>query len=119
MKKIIKTFKDVFELPLKLDIFWPAYIITNNNVIVFNILKHDLDLINKILDIINGNSNEIIKNEIKYQDCKIVINNIPIFLIRGWGYLTGPGGLGLSTGQAVIIQEDFVNWIIDKLQGKL
>lgn len=40
---------------------------------------------------------------------------IPIILIRGWGYLTGIGGLNLDTDTAVKIQAEFGNWIIQKL----
>lgn len=37
---------------------------------------------------------------------------------KGWGYLIGAGGLNLSAEEAVKIQDDFGNWIVNTLNKK-
>ena len=40
------------------------------------------------------------------------------FLVRGWGYLTGYGGLNLPEDLAAKIQNEFIAYILDRLNGK-
>ena len=39
-------------------------------------------------------------------------------MVRGWGHLTGVGGLHLKQDEALQIQRDFFNWTCNKLNGK-
>lgn len=39
-------------------------------------------------------------------------------MTRGWGHLTGIGGLHLKREDAEQMQNDFVNWVCQKLKGK-
>lgn len=40
----------------------------------------------------------------------------PLLCLRGWGYLTGTGGLNLPAKEARRIQDEFVQWAADRLQ---
>ena len=40
-----------------------------------------------------------------------------IFCVRGWGHLTGTGGLHLDEDDAAATQDDFINFIQHKLDG--
>ena len=41
----------------------------------------------------------------------------PVLDIRGWGYLTGAGGLNLSNEEACKIQDSFERWVINTLNS--
>lgn len=45
-------------------------------------------------------------------------NNKPFMLIRGWGYLTGTGGLKLTPEEATFIQDCLGDYIVNKLNDK-
>lgn len=47
--------------------------------------------------------------------CVIRMNDQPCICIRGWGELTGTGALNLSHDEAAKIQDDFRDFIINKL----
>jgi len=47
----------------------------------------------------------------------ILYNHQEILLIRGWGRLTGRGGLNLPEEEAIKIQDDFAEWIIETLNN--
>jgi hypothetical protein len=49
-------------------------------------------------------------------DAEILYQGNPIMKIRGWGHLTGIGGLNLDTEKAAKIQDDFGEWIVEKLK---
>ena len=40
------------------------------------------------------------------------------FLVRGWGHLTGCGGLNLPEDLAAKMQDGFIAYILDRLNGK-
>ena len=42
----------------------------------------------------------------------------PVISIRGWGYLTNPNRLNLSSDDAAKIQDDFGKYIVEKLNEK-
>jgi len=69
----------------------------------------------KIIDILNGKDNSKSDLELTYKDATIYQNGKEFIIIRGWGHLTGCGGLNLNEDEAVIIQDDFANYIIEKL----
>lgn len=49
---------------------------------------------------------------------EILKNDSLLITIRGWGNLTGIGGYNFSQEKAIIIQNDFRDWIIYKLSNK-
>lgn len=117
MKKKDLTFKDVYKLPLKIDKHCPFYTYSANGVMTFDNLIEEEDTLNDILAILNGDVKTFITNEVTYYRGEIKIDNKPIFEVRGWGYLTGHCTLRLSYDEAAKIQDDFGNWVVNKLKG--
>lgn len=117
MKKKELTFKDVYQLPLEFDEYCPVYIYSANGVMTFNNLIDDREKLKEILAILNGKSNKKVTNEVTYEKGYIKSDGIPILLLRGWGHLTGCGALNLPAEKAAKIQDDFANWVVNKLKG--
>lgn len=70
----------------------------------------------------NGNSTIPFPYEFKYEKeyvwIKIEENWFKIILLRGWGHLTGVGGLHLPPDVAAKIQDEFGEWIAKTLNNK-
>ena len=110
--------------PFKQGYEYSWYVYDNDNNFCFQIdietlsVERDKKMYQKILRILNGETNEKIIAKLTIIDWyKILLNdNIPFITIRGWGYLTGcGGGLCLDPDIAKKIQDDFAKWIVDKL----
>lgn len=109
------SFLEVYKLPLNIDSN-SIYIISDSNVTTFSILTSNINKIKKIIEAINGESNKKYDN-VLYRDEVIYVDNDPIFIIRGWEYLTGIGGLNSPFKKAIEIQDSFCNWVVNKLKG--
>ena len=127
-----KTFRDFYEFPLHIGDVLPfktfcadsramAYDVTNWNL--------PLNAYQELLEIINGtrksNDSEFWDKPAFYisDGCKIYNAeepSHPLIIVRGWGRLTGHGvgGNKLPEGVAKQIQDDFVHYIIEKLNNK-
>lgn len=127
------NFKQFYEFPLKLDIFGEV-VFTNDDERAFDFFDNNddgqtyllsEDLQNALVACLNSEDiHFLIENaSYIYKDSTIfiVINKTPFqkplhFInIRGWGHLTGTGGLGFSDKKATKIQDEFAQFIIDKL----
>lgn len=91
--------KDVWKLPLvKFD--YIDYVRSSNGVLAFSFFRDDwasdTTIINKIIDIINGEIESDFLPEWQARGCKIFYQGKYAFCVRGWGYLIGIGGLHLS-----------------------
>lgn len=110
----MKTYKDVYQLPLENRHDW---IYDQNNNFVFQFMIDDEKTEQKILDIINGKKN--FKNLdliFKHEQGQILDKSgLPIILIRGWGNLTGIGAKNLSVKEASNIQDTFADFIVKRL----
>lgn len=116
MKKEL-TFKDVYREPFHICEFCPIYVFSANDVTTFNVITEDADVISDILGIINGNSKKKMSDNVAFEDGYILIDREPVLLVRGWGHLTGCGALNLPVEKAAKIQDDFANWVVNKLKG--
>lgn len=133
MKKI-PAFKEVFKLPLKNAEACPFMVLTADNQRAFDFeweawetYEKDSHIdgksIHDIIAKLNGDDSIILENyyNFTYKDGKIWAFSSKdkkkkhIMLIRGWGYLTGIGGLHLKAEDAVKIQDDFGQYIVDTL----
>ena len=133
MKKI-PDFKDVYKLPLKYVEDCPFMVLTADNKRAFDFeweawpsyekgLGIDGKSIQVIIAKLNGDSNVIIENyyNFNYKDGEIwafsskAKKKKHIMLIRGWGHLTGTGGLHLKDEDAAKIQDDFGQYIVETL----
>jgi hypothetical protein len=117
----MENFKKYYKFPLKVDDMG-VYVRTTDYemALMFTVSLRD-DVIQTIIDKLNGVSNKsiewpswYIKNgtEIWYGDMKVMI-------IRGWGMLHGNGNgcYGLSEEEAVKIQDEFGKYVIDILNS--
>lgn len=119
MKTEIKDWTGVWQLPLSYDY---GYAFSENRVMALT-FDCDDDEAQKIVDVINGDSNEKITN-LHYDETEFFNFSIksddesikkPLFCVRGWGHLIGPGGLGLSEERAAELQDEFIEFIKERL----
>ena len=73
--------------------------------------------IKTIIGILNGTLKKKVTNKVTYEQGYIKLDGQPMLLLRGWGHLTGCGALNLPPDQAAKIQDDFANWVVNKLKG--
>lgn len=113
----MRLFEKAFSLPFKADRFGEYLFDANNNMIAMS-QTEDIMSLNLIDSIINKKS--VVRLKVKYDSDSglITMNDDPLMLIRGWGYLTGIGSLNLPEEEAVAIQDDLANYIVEKLTTK-
>lgn len=113
----MKTYKDVYELPLKK---WEDYcgrVYDKKDNFVFEFLINGKNNQNTMLDVINGNQNYN-KSAFKHEQGIIKTDETNAILIRGWGNLTGKGGMNLSGEEASNIQNTFADFIVEQLNRR-
>ena len=127
-------FMTVYKLPLHFEEFAPFMVLTADKQRAFDFewqawpsyekgLGIDDKSIHDIIAKLNGDKNVIIENyyNFTYKDGEIwafsakAKKKKKVMLIRGWGHLTGIGGLHLSESAAAKIQDDFGQYIINIL----
>lgn len=126
-----KDWTECYKLPLELDKFGIfAYDVNNHKALSCftyagdendNFLPGEKERVRRIIDIINGDKTSDFDPDWEIDPlhrCEILYKGVRQFLVRGWGYLTGCGGLNLPEKLAAKMQDGFINYIIDKLNGK-
>ena len=112
----MKTWKDIYSMPfVKLDHYVQVFDQNNNHVFDFEEYMLE-DICKKTLKVINGEE----KNEngancfYKKENQCIYATSLdePIIDIRGYGYLTGAGGLRLKHEEAANIQDSLAEFIL-------
>lgn len=53
--------------------------------------------------------------DIEVDGCELTINEC-LIRIRGWGYLIRIGGLRLKPEEAAKVQDEFINYIVNKIK---
>lgn len=109
---------EYFKLPFKLD-YGKVYIKDNNGRTVFDWLVDDDNLKEEIINILNSPEKRKLNKGELYLDTTnqvIILENKPILRVRGWGYLTGCGGCNLRPDQAIKVQDEVINLVIQKLR---
>ena len=114
----MKEFKKYYKLPLKLDEApYSTYAWTedDNMALMFddNIDREDAQ---KIIDIINDEREDKLAI-LTFEGVDFFNNEKYIFCIRGWGNLTGTGANNLPQDRAEVIQDNFRDFIYNKLKG--
>ena len=123
----MEDFKKYYEFPLCHDGI--AYIWTKKGgmALMFEDKKEfeREDFQKAISEVVNGNLDRraipyLTEHTFKYKEnATIVDEKDEVFLIvRGWGHLTGCGGLNLPVDKASAIQDEFGQYVVDKLNGK-
>ena len=120
----INSFKDVFTFPLELH---HGKVMTADFHMAFDFIPRFLNPEaiqisdedkQKIVDIINGEDRKIAEHILTYENGDIKLNGKDFIMMRGWGYLTGTGGLNLPGERAKELQDEFGNYVIEKLTRK-
>ena len=120
-KKI--TYKEAWSAPFRVS---APYIFDGKSKMLLMAMSDDADklmehVVNKLNDTyderfeVKTYLDDYDESEEPIEDCVLVINGEE-FLIRGWGYLTGVGGLHLPEEDAAKVQDDMVLWIKSKLE---
>jgi hypothetical protein len=115
------TFKDVYKFPLKVDDYCPIITWTADKQRAFDwCVDISLEKQQELIDVLNGTKQHQFKYKFYREGIEIYSENPifkgkPVLRIRGWGYLTGSGGLHLSAEEAIKIQNDFGDYIVEQL----
>lgn len=113
-------FKDVFTPPFKLE--YPMIFDAEERISLTATCKEEYAI--KFIDKLNGTlDKKLKKGNVIVEGGEVYFNHpdnagpVKIFLIRGWGRLTGTGGLRLSPEEAAKLQDDFGEYIVNKLNN--
>lgn len=117
---VADSWKAVWKLPMHKDKYcnwvWSA-----NDVPAITSFREEWEcddvMVQYIVDVVNGKKESDFVPEWTADGCEVRFEGKYAFLVRGWGYLTGCGALNLSAELAVKIQDGFVKYIIDRLNG--
>jgi hypothetical protein len=116
------TFKEVYKFPLKVDEYCDIITWTADKQRAFDwLINATLEQKQQLVDVINGtNSDKRFKNQFYREGIHIYskaseLKEVPILRVRGWGYLTGIGGLHLPQEEAIKIQDEFGDYIVEQL----
>ena len=118
------NWQDIYKLPLKVDDYCPIITWTADKQRAFDwCVDVSPEKQQELIDVINGTKQHQFKYKFYREDSYIfsenpVFGNEPVLSIRGWGYLTGTGGLHLSSEKAAEIQDSFANYIVERLNSK-
>lgn len=117
------NWQDVYKLPL--HNLGPVKAFSSNSIMAYDYLdwKQPQEYYDHIVAIINGDIDSNSICQCINEGCIIFKVNpngskIPILRIRGWGHLTGVGGLHLPSEEAAKIQDSFTNYIVERLNSK-
>lgn len=120
-KNKYKTFKEVYSFPFELEKV-SGWVFDRNREHAFEFSDSLRTIHQKIyLSIINGEEKIKLPTSFTYDASRQTVFNKqghPVISIRGYGYLTGVGGLRLSHEEANHIQDSLGNYIVEKLNGK-
>lgn len=110
------TWEEVYKLPLRHSEYCPSLVFDSDNNRALDIITEGGDeFVKEIVDVLNGKSDK--KFEIIEQRPTIIKLQNATMVIRGWGHLIGTGGLHLPEEEAARIQDDFQEWIVNKLKN--
>ena len=109
----MKTYKDVYEFPLKENY---GRVCDQKNNFVFQFIISDEKTQVKMMNVINGTENyKNLSLLFEHKEGQIIEKSgLPILLIRGWGNLTGTGAMNLSGEEGSNIQDTFANFIVER-----
>ena len=93
---------------------YASYIWCDKHTICFNILQPKLK--DRMIALLNEEESIQPFKNVESKGDYIYINGIPALAVRGWGRLTGCGGLRLEPSEAIKVQKDFIQWTIKQLK---
>lgn len=112
-----RLFNKAFKMPFTTDEV--MHIFDANGQLILNTIK-DLNKENMInlCERLNGYSDPAYSNDWQYRESDQVVtqNGREMYSIRGWGYLTGIGGLNLNEDEAKLIQDDLGEYVAERMR---
>lgn len=117
-------FRNVWTLPLRMDDY--SYAWDQNYVMAltfedgkneqgFNEMRR---LAKEVVDAINGDAESTTRGRWTHETCDFYLDGEYKFCVRGWGHLTGTGGgMHLTPEAATRIQDEFINFIDQRING--
>ena len=107
---------DVYKLPLHADCCC-SYAWTPDETMVLDFeLDVDMKVREEIIAIINKEKESSTKGKWHVEDAiDFFLDDVYMFCVRGWGHLTGTGAMHLPEESAARIQDEFVKYILDRL----
>jgi len=111
----MKTWQDVWTPAFRKDNY-SDWVLDSKGHFVFQFEQARPEEEVKIINLINGIKEEPFKEKLTYRNTLIQDQQgRALLMLRGWGYLTGIGGLKLSDKEAAHIQDTFGAYILSKL----
>jgi len=117
----MENFKKYFGFPLVHDDYASFIVWDSDDNRAFDFIHDDEADQSRIVSILNSDSDNTpsISGEFRHEGGEIFLDGHKLLMVRSWGRLTGTGGgLGLSAEKAIEIQDEFCDWIINKLKKK-
>ena len=110
---------EIYRPPFRSD---GSFIYSSNDIMSLmpaTVKSYPEKMLARTCEILNGYSKPFGTADIGCENGEIYVNGSPLLVVRGWGYLTGVGGLNLSAEQASLIQDEFAIWVVRKLRGEI
>lgn len=114
------SFEDVYKKPFRTDEYG-SFVWSSNGVMTFSGYDYaNLPFMKRVCRVLNGEIKADFphKFEASKDDTAILYNGELVFLVRGWGHLTGYGALNLNPKLAANIQDDFIAHVVKTLNGE-
>lgn len=108
--------KNYYKLPLRYDVH-SHYAFTADNVMALTFGAIDSASAEKIVSIINGFIESSIHG-LTLEDGVFRLDGDTLMMVRGWGHLTGTGARNLDGDKAAEIQDEFAEYIFNRLKTK-
>jgi HKD family nuclease len=115
----MKTYKDVYQLPLRMQKYG-SWVYDANNNFVFEFEIENKEKQQLLLDVINGEKKLYNPDAVFHHKDGYIFTDkgVEVILIRGWGNLTGTGAMNLSSEEAANIQDTFAEFIVEQLNKR-
>lgn len=106
---------DIYKPPFTTD---GCFVWSANNVMSLmaaGTVENSEALLQRVCDLLNGTVATDKKPVITYDGPEILLNGKVFLVVRGWGHLTGSGGLALPAEEATSIQDEFARFVMSRL----
>lgn len=80
--------------------------------------NYPIEMLRAVCDILNGTKTSKGNAGVSADGINIYLNGDLLLVVRGWGHLTGCGGLHLDEEEAAKIQDDFAQHVVNCLRGE-
>ncbi len=109
---------EIFPAPYTTD---GVYVYDANNqmcLMAGDCANYPEEMLSRICEILNGTAPTKGNSGVGVDGPYIYLNGDLLLVVRGWGYLTGTGGLHLDNEEAAKIQDDFALFVVTCLRGE-